>query len=204
MNKQIIAATATSLVFLATICPAQSNRIEFSRTNTIFILIDQPRAAGAPGGMKLESEHSLGVSAAFGNQDLSDWRKVKKEVGSPVTVIEKSGNRYEGYLRAVTDDSLKIEDRGQTREIGIKDIAEVQTRKKAGGSKAAWIGGLSAAGFAVGALIGKVTNPDDESGLGSFGPLIGGAIGAAGGAVTGAVISSTRGPVKVVTIYKAP
>lgn len=147
---------------------------------------------------------NLTASAVFGGQDMSDWKKVRREVGSPVTVIEKSGNRIESRLKAVTDISLTIEDRGQTREIGIADIAEVQTRKKAGGSKAAWIGGLSAAGFAVGALIGKVANPDDESGLGSFGPLIGGAIGAAGGALTGAVISSTRGPVKVVTIYKAP
>ncbi|QQS46573.1 MAG: hypothetical protein IPM66_22185 [Acidobacteriota bacterium] len=147
---------------------------------------------------------SLTASTAFGKQDSSDWKKVKKEVGSPVTVIDKSGNRIEGRLKVVTDDSLKIEDQDQTREIGKTDIAEIQTRKKAGGSKIAWIGGLSAAGFAVGALIGKVTNPDDESGLGSFGPLIGGAIGAAGGALTGAVISSTRGPVREVTIYKAP
>jgi len=147
---------------------------------------------------------SLTASTAFGKQDSSDWKKVKKEVGSPVTVIDKSGNRIEGRLKVVTDDSLKIEDQDQTREIGKTDIAEIKTRKKAGGSKIAWIGGLSAAGFAVGALIGKVTNPDDESGLGSFGPLIGGAIGAAGGALTGAVISSTRGPVREVTIYKAP
>jgi len=147
---------------------------------------------------------SLTGSTAFGSQDLSDWKNVRKEVGSPATVIEKSGNRIEGRLKAVTDSSLTIEDHGRAQDIELADIAEVQTRKKAGGSKAAWIGGLSAAGFAVGALIGKVANPDDESGLGSFGPLIGGAIGAAGGALTGAVISSTRGPVKVVTIYKAP
>ncbi len=148
---------------------------------------------------------SLVTSTALGKQGLNDWKKVKKEIGSAVAVITKTGNKLDGKLIAATDDSLKIEDQGQTREVMKIDIAEVRSQKKAGGRKAAWIGGLSAAGFAIGAAIGKAANPLDDAGWGSFGPWIGGAIGAAGGAVTGAVISSTRGKdVKEVTIYRVP
>ncbi|QQS46577.1 MAG: sulfatase [Acidobacteriota bacterium] len=43
MKKQIIAATTTALIFLASICPAQSDRVNQSRPNIVFILIDDLR-----------------------------------------------------------------------------------------------------------------------------------------------------------------
>ncbi len=148
---------------------------------------------------------SLIVSTALGRQDLNDWNKVKTKIGSPVAVIAKTGNRLDGMLISATDDSVKIEDQGRISEIVKIDVAEVRIKKKAGSHKAAWIGGLAAAGFGVGAAIGKAANPYDDSGWGSFGPLIGGAIGAAGGALTGAVVSAGRGKyLKEETIYKAP
>jgi hypothetical protein len=136
---------------------------------------------------------------------VEDWKKVKRKIGSPVVVATKSGQSFDGNLFDATDDSLKVRVQGQTHEVKKDDVAEVRVKKKGGGKKAAWIGGLAAAGFGIGAAIGKATNPDDESGLGSFGPWIGGAIGAAGGALTGAVIAG--GKAKVVgeeTIYRAP
>jgi hypothetical protein len=148
---------------------------------------------------------SLFSIAAFGQQNQSDWKKVKKKIGAPVVVLTKSGQSLDGNLFEVTDQSLKVRVQGQTQEVKRDDVAEVRVKKKGDGRKAAWIGGLAAAGFGIGAAIGKVTNPDDESGLGSFGPWIGGAIGAAGGALTGAIIAGGRA--KVIgeeTIYKAP
>ncbi len=148
---------------------------------------------------------SLVTSTALGNQNLNDWKKVEKKLGSPGAVITKTGTRLEGKLVAATDDSLKIENQGQTQEVMKTDVAEVRIKKKARGRKAAWIGGLGAAGFAIGAAIGKAANPLDDAGWGMFGPWIGGAIGAAGGAVTGAVMSSTTGKyVREETIYRAP
>jgi small nuclear ribonucleoprotein (snRNP)-like protein len=148
---------------------------------------------------------SLVTFTALGKQNLSDWKKVEKKIGSPVAVITKTGKRLEGKLIAATDDSLKIEDQGQTQEVMKPDIAEVRIKQKARGRKAGWIGGLSAAGCAIGVAIGKATNPFDDAGWGMFGPWIGGAIGAAGGAVIGAVMSGTTGKyVKEETIYRTP
>jgi hypothetical protein len=148
---------------------------------------------------------SLIAGAALGQQNQGDWNKVKKKIGAPVVVLTKSGQSFDGNLFNATDDSLKVRVQDQTQEVKRDEVAEVRVKKKGGGNKAAWIGGLALAGFGIGAVIGKVTNPDDESGLGSFGPIIGGAIGAAGGALTGAVVADKRA--KVVgeeTIYKAP
>ncbi|MCI0659960.1 MAG: hypothetical protein L0220_02695, partial [Acidobacteria bacterium] len=60
---------------------------------------------------------SLFASTALGMQDLNDWRKVRKEIGTRVVVINKTGNRFDGKLIAATDDSLKISDQGQTQEL---------------------------------------------------------------------------------------
>ncbi|MCI0659946.1 MAG: hypothetical protein L0220_02625, partial [Acidobacteria bacterium] len=57
------------------------------------------------------------TSTSFAIQDLNDWRKVRKEIGATVAVINKTGNRFDGKLIAATDDSLKISDQGQTQEL---------------------------------------------------------------------------------------
>jgi hypothetical protein len=148
---------------------------------------------------------SLIAGAALGQQNQGDWKKVKKKIGSPVVVLTKSGQSFDGNLFEATDNSLKVRVQGQTQEVKKDDVAEVRVKKKGGGNKAAWIGGLAAAGFGIGAAIGKAANPYDDSGWGPFGPIIGGAIGAAGGALTGAVVADKRA--KVVgeeTIYKVP
>ncbi|MGH9834791.1 MAG: hypothetical protein ACRD9Y_17370 [Blastocatellia bacterium] len=148
---------------------------------------------------------SLIAIVALGQQNPSDWKRVKRKVGSAVTVITKSGQSFDGNLFDATDDSLKVRVQDQTQEVKKDDVAEVRVKKKGGGNKAAWIGGLAAAGFGIGAAIGKAANPYDDSGWGPFGPIIGGAIGAAGGALTGAIIADKKA--KVVgeeTIYKAP
>lgn len=148
---------------------------------------------------------SLIAVVASGQQNPSDWKKVKKKIGSPVVVLTKSGQSFDGNLFEATDDSLKVRVQDQTQEVKKDQVAEVRVKKKGGGRKAAWIGGLAAAGFGIGAAIGKAANPYDDSGWGPFGPWIGGAIGAAGGALTGAVVADKRA--KVVgeeTIYKAP
>jgi hypothetical protein len=148
---------------------------------------------------------SLVSVAAFGRQNQSDWKKVKKKRGSPVVVLTKFGQSFDGILSEVTDDLLKVRVQGQTQEVKKEEVAEVRVKKKSGRGKAAWIGGLAAAGFGIGAAIGKAANTNDDAGWGPFGPWIGGAIGAAGGAVTGAIIAGSRE--KVVgeeTIYKTP
>ena len=148
---------------------------------------------------------SLIAGAALGQQNLGDWNKVKRKIGSAVVVLTKSGQSFDGNLFEATDDSLKVRVQDQTQEVKKDEVAEIRVKKKSGGNKAAWIGGLAAAGFGVGAAIGKAANPYDDSGWGPFGPIIGGAIGAAGGAVTGAVVAGQRA--KVIgeeIIYKAP
>jgi hypothetical protein len=148
---------------------------------------------------------SLLTCPAFGAQSQSDWKQVTKRIGSPISVLTKSGETFEGNLVGAGEDWLRIKSQSQTREVKKAEVTEVRLKKRGGGNKAAWIAGLAAAGFGIGAAIGKATNPDDESGLGSFGPLIGGAVGAAGGALAGAVISHSRS--KVIgeeTIYKVP
>ncbi|MGH9847628.1 MAG: hypothetical protein ACREEM_53740 [Blastocatellia bacterium] len=142
---------------------------------------------------------------ATGQQGPGDWRKVKKKIGAQMVVVTKSGQSLDGSLLNATEASLKVNVQGKTEEVKKDDVAEVRIRKKDGGRKLAWIGGLAAPGFAVGAGIGKAANPYDDSGWGQFGPVIGGAIGAAGGALTGAVVASMRS--KVVgeeTIYRSP
>lgn len=146
---------------------------------------------------------SLIPGAVYGKQDLSDWKKVKRKVGSPVAVIDKTGQRLDGTLLEATDQSLKLSVQGRTEQMKKEEVAEVRVKKKGGGNKAAWVGGLAAAGFGIGAAIGKATNPLDDAGLGQFGPLIGGMIGGAAGALTGIVIADKK--VKIVgeeTIYK--
>ncbi|MEK7832937.1 MAG: hypothetical protein AAB401_17750, partial [Acidobacteriota bacterium] len=120
---------------------------------------------------------SLVCSSTLAAQPGSDWKKVKKKSGSLAVVITKSGQQFDGSLVEVSDEALKINAQGRTEEVKKADVAEVRVKKKGGGNKLAWIGGSAAAGFGIGAAIGKVTNTDDESGLGSFGPIIGGAIG---------------------------
>ncbi len=144
-------------------------------------------------------------SSVLASQPSSDWQKVKKKAGSLAVVITKSGQQLDGNLIEVSDDGLKLNVQGKTEEVKKNDVAEVRIKKRRGGNKLAWIGGMAAAGFGIGAAIGKVTNPNDDSGLGMFGPIIGGAIGAGGGAVVGAIIADRKG--KVVgeeTVYKAP
>ncbi|MCI0339466.1 MAG: hypothetical protein L0226_17980 [Acidobacteria bacterium] len=148
---------------------------------------------------------SLMTSTAFAQQNPGDWKKVKKKVGSPVVVITKTGQRLDGKLIDATDNSLKVEVQGQTQEVKSDDVQEVRVKKRAGGNKAAWIGGLCAAGFAIGAAIGKAATPHDDSGWGPFGALGGGMIGAGGGCVIGAVIAGSRGKdIKEETIFRAP
>jgi hypothetical protein len=138
-------------------------------------------------------------------QPSSDWNKVKKKTGSLAVVITKSGQQFNGNLVEVNDESLKINVPGQAETVKRADVAEVRVKKKSGGNKLAWIGGMTAAGFGIGAAIGKAANPYDDSGWGPFGPIIGGAIGAGGGAVVGAVIANKRSNVVgEETIYKAP
>lgn len=148
---------------------------------------------------------SLFTCAALGAHHQNDWKQVTKRVGSSITVLTKSGETFEGALVSAGEDWLKVKTQSQTREVKKGDVAEVRLKKKGCVRQAAWIGGLAAAGFGIGAAIGKATNPHDDSGLGSFGPLVGGAIGAAGGALAGAVIAHKRS--KVIgeeTIYKVP
>lgn len=148
---------------------------------------------------------SLVCSSTLANQPSSDWKKVKKKSGSLAVVVTKSGQQFDGNLIEVGDEGLKINVQSRTEEVKKADVAEVRIKKKGGGNKLAWIGGFAAAGFGVGAAIGKATNPHDDSGLGMFGPIVGGAIGAGGGALIGVVIADKKS--KVVgeeTIYKAP
>lgn len=148
---------------------------------------------------------SLLLSSSLANQPTWDWKKVKKKSGSLAVVVTKSGLQFDGNLIEVGDEGLKINVQGRTEEVKKADVAEVRIKKKGGGNKLAWIGGSAAAGFGIGAGIGKATNPNDDSGLGMFGPIIGGAIGAGGGALIGLVIADKKS--KVVgeeTIYKAP
>lgn len=147
---------------------------------------------------------SLITSTAIANQKPGDWKKVKKKIGSPVVVITKTGQSLDGKLIDATDNSLKVEIQGQTQEVKSDDVQEVRIKKKTGGNKAAWIGGFCAAGFAIGAAIGKAATPYDDSGWGPFGALGGGMIGAGGGCVIGAVIAGARAKdVKEETIFRA-
>ena len=164
--------------------------------------------------MLMRSKHSFSLnlifllllsSSVWASQPSSDWQKVKKKIGSVAVVITKSGQQLDGNLIEVGDDGLKLKVQGKTEEVRKNDVAEVRVKKRRSGNKLAWVGGMAAGGFGIGAAIGKVTNPNDDSGLGMFGPIIGGAIGAGSGALAGAIIADRKG--KVVgeeTVYKAP
>jgi hypothetical protein len=146
---------------------------------------------------------SLITSSAPGQQNLKGWNKVKKEIGSEGSVITKKGQRLNGKLIEATDDLLKIEDKGQTSEIIKIDIAEVRVRKITESNKPAWVCALGAAGFVIGAVIGKAAETSNEDP--GMAPLLVGIIGAGAGAATGAVISNRRNnKVKEERIYKAP
>jgi hypothetical protein len=135
----------------------------------------------------------------------TDWKKVKKITWSKAVVMTKTGERLEGQIVKVTDDALQIKILAQPQAVPKSEVAEVRKLKGSKKRTAAFALGLGAAGFAIGALIGEAANPHDDSGLGPFGPIVGGAIGAAGGAVTGVIVAGkTQKDLKEELIYQSP
>jgi hypothetical protein len=117
-----------------------------------------------------------------------DWKKVKKLAESKVVLITKAGERIEGKFINATDNSLYVKVQDESKKLNKDDIAEVRKKGKSQGKAIAFAIGIGAAGFLAGNLIGRTGN--DESGLGPFAPIVGGAIGAGTGAVAGAFLGN--------------
>ncbi len=127
-----------------------------------------------------------------------DWNVVQKtKPGSKLMLKTKTGQKHQGNLKVVTDDSLSLSDaKSSGQDIVIRKDEIVEIRKKSGAhtaGMAALLGGVGlAGGYGIGYGIGEARNSRFEPEY----PMA--AVGAAAGAVMGAIIGS-RGQV----IYKA-
>ncbi|MCI0659957.1 MAG: hypothetical protein L0220_02680 [Acidobacteria bacterium] len=141
---------------------------------------------------------ALSSPPALAQNAKDDWSAAQRiNHGSKLLVKTKTGQKYQGRLKAVTDDSLSLSDHkspGQDIVLSRNEIAEI--RKKSGAytaGMAALMGGL---GFAGGYGIGYGIGEARESRFEPEYPMS--AVGAAAGAVAGAIIGN-KGQV----IYKA-
>jgi hypothetical protein len=127
-----------------------------------------------------------------------DWNSVQKiKQGSKLIIKTKTGQKYQGYLKTITDDSLSLSDaKGAGQEVMIRrgEIAEIRKISGAQTAKmAALLGGLGfAGGYGIGYGIGEAKDSRFRPEYATA------AVGAAAGAVLGAIIGS-KGQV----IYKA-
>jgi hypothetical protein len=128
-----------------------------------------------------------------------EWGPVREiKEGSKLVVKTKTGQKHQGNLKSITDDSLTLSDpksSGQDVILRRDEIAEI--RKKSFGhiaTMAALIGGLGlGGGYGIGYGIGEAKNSQFEPEYPTA------AFGAGVGAVIGAIIGS-RGQV----VYKVP
>ncbi|MCI0659944.1 MAG: hypothetical protein L0220_02615 [Acidobacteria bacterium] len=141
---------------------------------------------------------ALSSPSTLAQNAKNDWSAAQKLTrGSKLLVKTKTGRKYQGSLKAVTDDTLSLSDPkspGQDIVLSRNEIAEI--RKKSGAytaGMAALMGGL---GFAGGYGIGYGIGEAKESRFEPEYPMS--VVGAAAGAVVGTIIGS-KGQV----VYKA-
>ena len=133
------------------------------------------------------------------------WEKVSAmELGTPITVELKNGDRIKGRFRGLAPSALELRSRAGRAVIPKSDTQMITTPSKDGLGNGAGIGAAIGAGLLLGAFgvaartrggVDSATLPGTLLAIGGIGTGIGAAIGAAADA-------ATKG--EPIVLYKAP
>jgi hypothetical protein len=138
------------------------------------------------------------ASAAAAAEAPGDWQSLQKHVHKQVTVQTKSGDQITGQLVRVEDGRLFVQQNGSPSPIDREVVTQVTVRNSR--HTAAWIAGGSAAGAALGLLVGLRTFDDSKNASSKIAGLT--ALQAGVGAAAGLGLSRLGKPKRVV--YIAP
>jgi hypothetical protein len=148
----------------------------------------------------------LSTIKSFGQEPgIAGWENLKQiSTGQKLSIKEKSGKKWKGNLRVISDNSLELERRGEVHLIKAEAVKTVYRIEKVDLSKKIFstLGGAGvgvAAGLGVGVLGSQACEGDCYGALiGVFASMIGFGV---AGAIVGRKLANESGKI---LLYRAP